>query len=72
MSVLSGATNNLWRRLEMVQLDITKEEQELLLEFLESYLTELRGEIGDTNSADVRKTLKHKEEVLKKILGMLG
>lgn len=56
----------------MVQLDITKEEQELLLEFLESYLTELRGEIGDTNSADVRKTLKHKEEVLKKILGMLG
>lgn len=55
----------------MVQLDITKEEQEVLVESLESYFTELRGEIGDTNSADVRKTLKQKEEVLKKILGML-
>ncbi len=56
---------------QMVQLDITKEEQDMLLEFLENYLSDLRAEIADTKSADVRKTLKEKEVVLKKILGML-
>lgn len=55
----------------MVQLDITKEEQELLVEFLEYYLSELRGEIGDTKRAVMRTTLKEKEVALKKILGML-
>ena len=55
----------------MVQLDITKEEQDLLVVFLEYYLSELRGEIGDTKRATMREELKHKEVVLKKILGML-
>ena len=55
----------------MVQLDITNEEQALLVEFLEYYLSELRGEIGDTKRAAMRTALKEKEVVLKKIIGML-
>jgi hypothetical protein len=55
----------------MVELNVTDEEKGMLIEFLENYLSDLRAEVADTKSRDIRAMLKKKEEVLKKILGML-
>jgi hypothetical protein len=56
----------------MIQLDLTTEEQQILAEVLESYLSDLRYEIANTDSQDFRDKLKHRKEVLQKALKELG
>jgi len=55
----------------MATLELNQDEQEVLSATLESYLSDLRLEIADTENHDFREQLKHREEVLKKILATL-
>ena len=55
----------------MIQLDLTKEEKDILTEILENDLSDLRMEITDTDSLDFREKLKKQKEVLKKVLETL-
>jgi hypothetical protein len=55
----------------MINLDLTNEENDILVMVLESYLSDLRMEIADTDSMDFRESLKKKKEVLKKVLETL-
>ena len=55
----------------MIQLDLTKEEKDILTEILENDLSDLRMEITDTDSLDFREMLKKQKEVLKKALETL-
>lgn len=50
-----------------MQLDLTNEEADALTTVLESYLSNLRYEIADTDSWDYRQRLKATEAVLEKI-----
>jgi hypothetical protein len=52
----------------MINLDLTKEEKDILAMVLESYLSDLRMEIADTDSMDFRESLKKRKDVLKKVL----
>ncbi len=56
----------------MVQLDINDEEREILVGVLNSYLSDLRMEISNTDSLDVREMLKRRKAVLQKVRGALG
>jgi hypothetical protein len=55
----------------MINLELTKEEKDILAMVLESYLSDLRMEIADTDSMDFRESLKKRKEVLKKVLETL-
>jgi len=55
----------------MFTLSLTEEERTILATVLEEYIPELRMEVADTDSSDLRETLKHQEAVLKKILAAL-
>ena len=55
----------------MVRIELALEEAEELHFILESYLTDLRGEIRETDSRDFRASLKAREELLRKLLGQL-
>jgi hypothetical protein len=55
----------------MVNVALTEAEATMLQEVIESYLSDLRMEIADTDSQDVREQLKKQEEFLKKLLGQL-
>jgi len=55
----------------MINLDLTKEENDILAVVLESYLSDLRMEIADTDSMDFRESLKKKKDVLNKVLETL-
>ncbi len=55
----------------MINLDLTKEENDILAMVLENYLSDLRMEIADTDSMDFRESLKKKKDVLKKVLETL-
>ena len=55
----------------MIQLDLTKEEKDILTEILENDLSDLRMEITDTDSLDFREMLKKQKEVLTKVLEIL-
>ncbi len=55
----------------MINLDLTKEENDILSTVLESYLSDLRMEIADTDSMDFRESLKKKKDVLNKVLETL-
>ncbi len=55
----------------MIHLDLTSEEQEVLRNTLESYLSDLRYEIADTDRLEFREQLKAKKAVLEKILAAL-
>lgn len=52
---------------QMVQLDINDEEREILVGVLDSYMSDLRMEISNTDSQDVREMLKTRKDVLKKV-----
>lgn len=56
----------------MIQLDLTAEEQEILRTVLESYHSDLRMEIADTDSQDFREMLKERKAVVRKVLEALG
>lgn len=55
----------------MIHLDLTAEEQEVLKNTLESYLSDLRYEIADTDRLEFREQLKAKKAVLEKILAAI-
>ena len=55
----------------MMQLSLTKDETTMLTEILESYRSDLRMEIADTDSMDFREQLKQREALLNKILSQL-
>lgn len=55
----------------MFQLVLNDEEQRVLSEILESELADLRVEVSETWSYDYKKMLEHREEIIKKILGIL-
>ncbi|BCX88470.1 hypothetical protein MIN45_P0839 [Methylomarinovum tepidoasis] len=55
----------------MIQLDLSDKETKHLIETLESYLSDLRYEIADTDSADFRERLKEKKAALEKVLAQL-
>lgn len=54
----------------MATLDFTNEEVSTLIEVLESDISDLRVEIVRTEKREFREMLKHKEEILKKILSI--
>ena len=51
----------------MIQLKITEEERELLIEILENDISDLRMEIADTDRREYRDMLKNREAMMKKI-----
>ncbi len=55
----------------MVQLTLTTEEAETLREVLDSYLSNLRMEIADTDAMEFREKLKEQEANLKRVLQRL-
>jgi len=55
----------------MAQLSLTPEEQSILVEALESFLSDLRMEIADTEKKDLRDVLKNQERVIGRILQSL-
>jgi len=55
-----------------MQVDLTPEEERMLVEILESYLSDLRMEIADTDSKDFREMLKDRKAVIVKVLEALG
>jgi hypothetical protein len=55
----------------MVQLDLKPDEQKVLKETLESYLSDLRMEIADTDNKDYREQLKHRKDILNKVVAAL-
>lgn len=55
----------------MIQIDLTPDEQSELRTALESYLSDLRMEIADTDSYDFRAGLKKRKAALEKVLGEL-
>ncbi len=56
----------------MVNLDLTDKERDILRAALESYLSDLRYEIGNTDSLDYRNNLKVNKAVLRKVADALG
>lgn len=56
----------------MVRIELTDDEAQMLRQVLESYLSDLRMEIADTDSWQFREQLKEKELFLKRILRLLG
>lgn len=56
----------------MVRLELTPTDAEILRMVLESYLSDLRMEIADTDSQDFREKLKARKRVLRKIADELA
>ena len=56
----------------MLRLELSDEAQEALASALESYLSDLRLEITDTENLDYRERLKREEAILNGVLGALG
>jgi hypothetical protein len=55
----------------MLILDLTDEERTILVETLESFLSELRMEIADTDQMDFREGLKRRKAALMKTVEQL-
>lgn len=55
----------------MTQLDLTPDEHETLVGVLESYLSDLRMEIANTDTLDFRDLLKERKRVIQKVLSAL-
>ena len=55
----------------MAQLSLTDQEGETLTKALETYLSDLRMEIADTDAHDFREGLKHEASVITRLLERL-
>lgn len=55
-----------------MQVDLNGEEREILRTVLESYLSDLRMEISNTDSKDFREMLKQRKGVVRKVLEAVG
>lgn len=63
-----------WHSMETVtvlDVDLTEDEIDELRHVLESYLSDLRMEIADTDSFDFREMLKRRKQVISKVLDAL-
>jgi hypothetical protein len=56
----------------MHTLELSSEEAYVLREALESYLSDLRMEIADTDRKDFREQLKHRRELLERVADALA
>ena len=56
----------------MAKLELTEQERETLAAVLDYYLTELRGEISDTDNWSFKDMLKKREGTIRRLLGRLG
>jgi hypothetical protein len=56
----------------MHHLDLSSEDAWILRDTLESYLSDLRMEIADTDRQDYRDQLKHRKAVLERIAASLA
>ena len=54
-----------------MQVNLDTEQEQVLREMLENTLTQLRVESARTDSADFRRMLHHREEVVEKLLTQL-
>jgi hypothetical protein len=52
----------------MATLELTSEEEKELLAFIERYYHDLRVEIANTDDKEFRRSLKHKEAIIRTIL----
>ena len=55
----------------MAKIELNPNEVEMLRGVLESYLSDLRMEISDTDSMEFRNKLKEREEFIKKLLNQI-
>jgi hypothetical protein len=55
----------------MAQLDLSTEDVGVLVETLESVLSELRYEINNTDAHDFKEQLREKKDALERVLGQL-
>jgi len=55
----------------MIRLELTEQERLVLRDALESYLSDLRMEIADTDRKNFREQLKQNKEILQNILNQL-
>jgi hypothetical protein len=55
----------------MVNLELTNDERTILSEILDSELTELRGEICDTDRLSYREMLKEREQLIRRLMGKI-
>lgn len=55
----------------MIRLDLNKEEEDILLKVLESYLSDLTMEISDTDRLDYREILKERRRTISKVVEAL-
>ena len=55
----------------MAHIQITSEENQILIAVLRSYLSELRMEIADTDQYEFKQNLKRQKEILLRILDSL-
>jgi len=55
----------------MIHLDLNDEEQQILLEVLENYISDLTMEISDTDRLDFREMLKSRRRAVVKVINAL-
>ncbi|WP_029214530.1 hypothetical protein [Kallotenue papyrolyticum] len=55
----------------MIRLELTTEDARILYDALQSYVSDLRMEIANTDAYDFRQSLKQREEVLRRIMEQL-
>ena len=55
----------------MVKIELNSQEEDMLYMILESYLSDLRMEIANTDNMDFRENLKEREVFIKKLLNQL-
>lgn len=56
----------------MVHIDLDPTEAQVLKMVLESYLSDLRMEIANTDSMDFREQLKARKEILRKVVALIN
>ena len=70
---INPKTNKMaYRRNTMIRLELTDDDAKVLKNALESYLSDLRMEVADTDRQEFRDGLKQEETTLKTILGALA
>jgi hypothetical protein len=52
----------------VITIELTQEEHELLVEVLDEFLSDLRMEIADTDSADYKDGLRHEKSVIVELI----
>jgi hypothetical protein len=55
----------------MLHLDLTSDEREIMTTVLESYLSDLRMEIANTDRKAFRDMLKERKQVIRKVLSAI-